>query len=583
MIELQNVSYRYPHSEIPVLEQVNLSLKPGTLTVILGPTGAGKTTLSLCLNGMIPQLLGGKLTGDLIIGGKDLRKYRVQTLARNIGLVLQDPETQIFGITVFEDTAFGLRNFLVPAAEIGPRVVDSLEKVRLKSLQNRNTAELSGGEKQRLAIAGILALQPQVLVLDEPASELDPAGRAEIYQTVADLCRDHQVTILVAEHLAAEIIDKADEVIVLHQGKVAWQGAPAELFRNISLLHQFGIKPLPVSLVGWEFYQKGWLPYDQIPLDLAAAERMIRKLLTRYGQGCFCKSSQNRQDLTETGTLAPVILQATDLTYEYSGQTNNGLHNINLQVRQGEFLAVVGPNGAGKTTLAKHFNGLLKPQSGEVLVNQMNTSFCQIAKLAQSVGYVFQNPDHQIFSVSVEKELAYGLKNIGLPEAEINDRINQALHLVSLEDYRQVHPFTLGKGQRQLIALASVLVLQPKILVIDEPTTGLDWIGTSKLMSLIKKLHEKGTTIIMITHDMDLVAQYAQRVLVMKDGRILLDGNAKEVFSKSPVLQQASIIPPQIVQLSERLQKIGLAEIYLDEREIIAAIIRETEAEPCLK
>lgn len=575
IIELQEVSYSYPNTETKSLNQINLVVERGKLIMIMGPTGAGKTTLCLCLNGLIPQLLGGDLTGNLTIDGQNIREYRVQTLAQYIGLVLQDPETQIFGITVDQDVAFGPGNFLVPIKEIEERVKESLQLVGLQGYQNRNTAELSGGEKQRLAIAGVLALQPEILVLDEPASELDPAGRTEIYQTITDLRREKNLTILMVEHSGEVIIDKADVVVVLNQGQIVWQGTPPQLFRNIPRLTQLGIRPLPVSRIGWAFFQKGWISEAEIPLNVPAAESMIRDLLIKNGSGRFINLP--KQPVTETIKNTPVILQISNLSFQYQNTGGNGLRDINLTVHQGEFLALIGPNGAGKTTLAKHLNGLLQPIEGNVIVNGLNTREYNTSHLAQWVGYVFQNPDHQIFEVSVEKELEYGLKNARLLKTEIQARIDQVLQWVRLEPYRKAHPFTLGKGQRQLVALASILVLKPEILVIDEPTTGLDWAGVRNIMGLINNLNQNGTTIIMITHDMDLVAQYAQRVVIMKDGGILRDGKTEEVLADFASLHHACIVPPQIVRLSKKLWDIGLTVTLLDEQDLIKAILLATE------
>ena len=587
IIDLQNVSYRYPGSKNQSLSGVTLGVKPGKLTLVMGPTGAGKTTLSMCLNGLIPQLYGGALTGELAVAGYDLRRYQVQTLAQKIGLVLQDPETQIFGITVFEDTAFGLRNFLVPAAEIETRVTEVLKKVGLEGYQDRNTAELSGGEKQRLAIAGILALGPEVLVLDEPASELDPAGRHDIYQLITALNREQHLTVLATEHVAEELIEQADEVFVLVQGKIAWQGNPSDLFRDLELISQFGMKPLPFTQIGWEFFKKGWIPFDQIPLNLSMAEKMIRKFLTSTGSSGFRsgrpvpETAHARVNPPQLSHSSTVILQAENLCYQYPSNAGTGLRNINLAIHQGEFVAVIGPNGAGKTTLAKHFNGLLKPKCGRVFVDGMNTVLAPTSKLAQTVGYVFQNPDHQLFCISVEKELEYGLLNAGLPDSERKRRIDRILKFLQLETYRHIHPFKLSKGERQRIALASILVLNPKILVIDEPTTGLDWVGVQQLMNFIRELNRLGSTIIMITHDMDLVARYASRVIVMKSGSLLVDGSPQEIFSDFAMLQKAGVIPPPVTRLGIKLQDCGLPKIFLDERALIDYLIGEIEDLPC--
>ncbi|MHB9094444.1 MAG: ABC transporter ATP-binding protein [Eubacteriales bacterium] len=579
IIELRDVSYCYPNSGKPSLKNVTFSAEKGTFVAIMGPTGAGKTTLNLCLNGLIPQLLEGDFTGNITVAGQDLSLNGVQSMVKHIGLVLDDPETQIFGRTVQEDTAFGPVNLSLPAEEIYRRVVEALNRVGLKGYEERDTSGLSGGEQQRLAIAGVLAMQPEVLVLDEPASELDPVGRTEIYKTIDDLRLAKRLTILVTEHYGEEISKRADLVIVFNRGEIVWQGVPEELFRNISLLDRFGIRPVPVSLVGWDFYQKGWITLDEIPLDVPSAEKMVRNVLSKHilrdSLSSFKPESFRRPD-----TKAPAVLQVSNLLYQYTPDII-ALQSVNLTIRRGEFVALIGRNGSGKTTLTKHFNGLLKPTDGEVVVDGMNTKKFNTSILAQVVGYVFQNPDHQIFSNSLERELAYGLKNAGLDDAEIKLRVDNALKLTGLEQQRNDHPFSLGKGERQKVAVASILALEPKILVIDEPTTGQDWAGMQNMMALIKQLHENGTTVIMISHDMEIVAKCAQRVIVMKDGGILLEGSTREVFENFEMLEQAGIVPPQIVRLTARLKDLGFEDTFLNEKEFAETISQVLEASSC--
>lgn len=579
-IELNNLSYIYPNAGEASLKNVTFTVEKGKFIVLMGATGAGKTTLSLCLNGLIPQLLEGKLTGQVIVAGLDVRKTAVQSLARVLGLVLQDPETQIIGRTVEEDIAFGPRNFLVPIDEIGQRVQTTLEKVRLKAYNQRLTEELSGGEKQRLAIAGVLVMEPKILVLDEPTAELDPIGRLEIYATMDDLRRKKDLTILLVEHSSEELIDKADEVIILNQGEVAWRGVPTELFRNIPLLRKWGIKPLPVSQIGWDFYEKGWISFAEIPLDVQSAELVIRALLPKYG---YCHEDGRNQNqgqvddrllIQESKMSEKVIaVQVSNLIYQYNSD-QPALRGINLMIEAGDFVALIGQNGAGKTTLAKHLNGLLKPTSGEVIVEGLNTLLYDTSDLSKTIGYIFQNPDHQIFSATVERELEFGLKNAGFKGLEIKERVNQVLQYTGLERVRSVHPFSLGKGERQMIAVASILVLKPKLLIIDEPTTGSDWEGVQSMMALIRNLHTAGTTIIMISHDMDLVAQYAKRVIVLKDGEILLDGTPKAVFSNEQILLDSAIIPPQLCRLSSQLKDVLDHETFIKSSEFTAMFER---------
>ncbi|MDR3602822.1 MAG: energy-coupling factor transporter ATPase [Desulfosporosinus sp.] len=571
-IELINISYCYPHVEEPCLKNVSLTVQKGKFMVLMGSTGAGKTTLSLCLNGLIPQLMEGKLTGQVSVAGKNVGKTAVQSLSKVLGLVLQDPETQIIGRTVEEDTAFGPRNFLVPLDEIKQRVDQTLAKVRLKGYNHRLTEELSGGEKQRLAIAGVLVMEPEILILDEPTSELDPIGRSEIYQTLADLRRKKDLTILLVEHSSEELIHKADEVVVLNQGEVAWRGIPTELFRNLPLLRKWGIKPLPVSQLGWDFYEKGWISFAEIPLDIPSAAGVIRALLPKYGhwQGPAAGQSKDRLLKQEPFLSEKTIsVQVSDLIHQYNSD-QPALRGINLTIEAGEFVALIGQNGAGKTTLAKHFNGLLKPTSGEVIVEGMNTSQYDTSDLAKTIGYVFQNPDHQIFSATVEKELEFGLKNAGFKGQAIKERVEQVLQYTGLEKYRSVHPFSLGKGERQMIAVASILVLKPKLLIIDEPTTGSDWTGVQTMMALIHKLHAAGTTIIMISHDMDLVAQYAKRIIVLKDGEVFRDGTPQDVFANEQILLDSAIVPPQLCRLSSQLKDILGSETFIQSSEFTA-------------
>jgi len=566
-IVFDSVSYSYPGDSKNVLSNISFQVDEGKFTVIMGRTGAGKTTALMCMNGIIPQVMEGKLTGSIIVADMDVAKYRVQTMTKHIGLVMQDSDTQVFGKTVEEDVAFGPRNYMIPREEIFKRIDESLERVRLVGYNKRGTSQLSGGEKQRLAIAGVLAMKPSILVLDEPTSELDPIGREEIYQTITDLKSEKNTTIVAVEHSSQEISQKADQLIIINDGTVAWSGKPSDFFKDLDLVEKNSIKPLPVSIFGWELYQNGLITKDEVPLTVTDALELTEKLLN----GKKLKYSASDSMKTNREALSPV-LSIDNLTYQYeSGKT--ALKKVSLQVEKGDFVAIIGQNGAGKTTLAKHFNGILTPTSGTVSVCGENISKKDSSELTQYIGYVFQNPDHQIFSTSVYNELAYGLQNLNLSEEEISKRIDEVLKLTNLSQYRDEHPFSLGKGQRQMIAVASILVMRPSILVVDEPTTGLDWLGVNKMMDLICELHKNGTTIVMITHDMDIVARYATRVIVMQKGGIVLDGTTQQVFSNSEVLEEAFVTPPQCVKLSKKLKPFGLEQVVLDMKQLAGMVI----------
>ena len=511
VIQLQNISFCYPQAAGYALKNISFSVAKGQFVVVTGPTGAGKTTLCLCLNGLVPQLSGGELTGNITVQGLDPRLHSVQAMSGRVGLVLQDPEAQVMGASVAEDIAFGPCNLGLPPREIDRRVRQALTQAGLTHCRERQTLDLSGGEKQRLAIAGMLAMRPEILVLDEPAAELDPDGRAALYATLDTLRRDTGLTLIVVEQSPAEIVDRADNVIVLNQGRMAWQGRPAELYANLALIQGLNLRPLSVLPCDWDIDRTGSSPAFPQHFDPNTAV------------------PAQAVNPAPTHATSPLI-EFCGLSYSYPAGPEV-LHDLNLTIQAGELVALIGPNGSGKTTLAKHLNALLKPSVGETIVAGINTKNAATAELAPLVGYVFQNPDHQIFAASVEQELEYGLKNAGL-EAVAAERIAWALELAGLEAYRQAHPYTLGKGQRQLLAVASILALQPRILVVDEPTAGLDWDGTRKIMNLIRHLQAAGTTVILISHDLELVNAYATRVIAMDQGRIVADGPPEEVLPK---------------------------------------------------
>lgn len=565
-IEMQDVSFTYKGSETEVLQNINLTVEEGKFTVIMGRTGAGKTTLAMLPNGIIPQLVEGKVKGTVIADSKDTSLYRVQTMAKEIGLVLQDSETQIFGRTVEEDTAFGPRNYLIPRKEILERTKVALSKVRLDGYEKRQTSQLSGGEKQRLAIAGILAMNPSIIILDEPTSELDPIGREEIYSTMVSLQKEQHKTVLAVEHSSQEISEKADEVVVLSDARVVWQGNPEVFFRELELVDKYGIKPLPVSKIGWKLYRKGYIKKEEIPLTVNDAYKLIIKLLD--GKKLVFEPKEEKR------TEAKKLIEVRNLHYKYD-KSKEAIRGVDLDVYEGDYLALIGQNGAGKTTLAKHFNSLFKPSEGSIIVCGKDTKNEEPYSLAESIGYVFQNPDNQIFSTSVYKEMEYGLKNLKLDEKEISERIHEVAKMLDLEKVLNEHPFSLGKGERQRIAVASILVLKPKILVVDEPTTGQDWDGIQNMMKLIDQLHENGTTIIMITHDMDVVATHANRAVVMCYGKIVAQGGVREVFKRKEALERAFVSRPQIAELSEKL---GFENMALTADEVADSVISALEA-----
>jgi len=496
-VELKNVSFQYKNCKTFALKNINFSLGWGECAVIMGSSASGKTTLCQCLNGLIPQAVEGNLKGYIQVAGKDVSRFRVQTLAKDIGFVMQDPEVQIVGRTVYEDLVFGPRNFLVSKDEINERIRRSLSFVGLEGYEKRFTTALSGGEKQRLTIAGVLAMNPQIIVLDEPAAELDPSGRNELYRHLADLRKKTGASMVIVEQKIDDICEIIDTVLLLKKGQIQWQKSPKE----VSILNDFSNKPF------------------------SQARSMQNSLPKTTAENCLA------------------ALEVKNLNFSFS-LSEPVLKDINLNIYPNDFLAIVGPNGAGKTSLVKHLNGLIPIRSGSISLHGNDIRSIASKDLSQSIGFVFQNPDHQIFENSVEKEIGFGLSNKGMSKNDIQKRIDETIDYIGLNKYRNHHPFTLGKGIRQMVAVASIVALKPEILVVDEPTTGLDSKGIQKIMDIIEKLYKDGTAIVLISHDMKLVQKYSRRLLVLNKGRIILNETTKTAFSeKKDILKNAGLFP----------------------------------------
>lgn len=554
IIDIDSLSYKYPNATTKALDNIDFKLTEPGFTAIMGPTGAGKTTFSLTLNGLIPQFYEGTMEGSVHVLGIDTKRYRIQRLVQHVGLVMQDPESQVFGMNVLADVMFGPANLGLSYDEVMARARRALNLVGLVGFDKRSPSDLSGGEKQRLAVASVLAMHPEILVLDEPTSELDPVGREEVYQAVDRLREDGNVTILAIEHSPDEVVSRAENLVVFSEGKMAYLGTPKDIFRNAPKAHDLGIRIPESAELGWKLHEAGIIEQQQIPLTVDEAFELISPwIIERKDRLAKCDTKPCRCDAEGE---KEVILSVQDLSHSYSDEIH-ALRGVSLDVHKGEFIALVGQNGAGKTTLAKHFNGLLRPTKGRVIVDGKDAAGQAIYDLAKVVGYVFQNPDHQIFSATVWEEAAYGLKVQGITGEKAKERVANVLELVGLSDLLELNPFTLSKGDRQKLAVASILAIEPQVLVIDEPTTGLDARGAEGMMTLIDHLNKLGHTVIIITHDMKLVAEYATRVIAMSRGKVIADCTPAELFSNGAVMKNARVKPTSIARLFSRLQELA--------------------------
>ncbi len=544
-VTIEGLTYRYRGQQKPALKGVDLEVAEGEFVVIMGPSGAGKSTLCVSLNGLIPHFFRGKMEGEVRVGGRSTREGKVGEFAQEVGLVFQDFEAQLFSTNVALEVAFGPENFRVERGEMIERVEKMLGQVRLEGFEKRTPATLSGGQKQRLAIASVLAIEPRILCLDEPTTDLDPVGKLGIFEIAEDLKNRDDVTLIIVEHETEETLD-ADRIIVLRDGEIVADRPAREVLRDVELLQQSSVMPLQVT----HFFHEMGLWQGQLPLTPQEGVVEFRRRGWRVNpdrHGRLVEADAKREE----GYGEPVI-EVEGLAHRYP----NGvvaLEGVDLTVRKGEFLAVLGQNGSGKTTLVKHFNGLLKPTEGTVRVGEDETREQGLRQLGQSVGYVFQNPDHQIFADTVADEVSFGPKIRGMEEGEIKERVEEALAAVGLEGRGGEDPFGLTKGERQRVAVASVLSVRPEVLILDEPTTGLDYAEQRSMMDLVKGLNEAGSTIIVVTHTMWVVAEYAHRAAVVRDGKISLQGTVREVFVEEVELHDAALRPPHIVSMGNEL------------------------------
>jgi energy-coupling factor transport system ATP-binding protein len=538
-ISIENLTFTYQGNERPTLKNINGQIKDGTFIVVMGHGGAGKSTLCCSFNALIPKFFRGKYEGRILVKGQEVARHRVAEMSHLVGLVLQDFEAQLFSTNVELEMAFGPENHCLLRQEIERRIERYLAFAGLEKLRHREPASLSGGQKQRLAIGSVLALEPNILVMDEPTTDLDPFGREEVL-SVAKSIRGEGRTLLIVDH-EPETAITADQVWLIRDGQIVSQGPPSEILLDVPAMESCGIKALPMIEL---FHSMNW-PGN--PLTVEKAIELIQKHhLTQCCEPKFTTVSSGH-------TQGSQILNAEKLRYIYPTYHVEALRGIDLSIHEGEFIAILGQNGSGKTTLAKHFNGLLKPTSGRILVQNKPTAEYSHRELSRWVGYVFQNPDHQIFARTVAEEVGFGLKMQGEIPKTIEKCVGEVLEVVGLQGYEQKIPFALTKGERQLVAVASVLAAQPQVIILDEPTTGLDYRHQRNMMEMLKRLNNRGHTIIIITHSMWVAAEYAKRTIVMKDGRILSDGPTRAVFAEENRLAETSLCPPSVVRLSNWL------------------------------
>jgi len=550
---IDNISYMYPRSEDFVLDRISLDIYAGEFLGLIGPTGAGKTTLCLALNGIIPQFYGGRFYGSVQVAGMDTLHHPISKLARHVGEVFEDPETQLIATSVQNEIAFAMENLKFEREEILARIPEVLAAVRLEGTELKHPAELSGGQKQRLAIAAALAVQPDLMVLDEPTSQLDPVGAAEVFATVRELNRNLGKTIVMVSHAAEEMAEFVDRLAFFSHGELIACGTPNEIYSDIELLTRNDLRPPQVANTFYLINKKTNRKVADIPVRLDEGKNEIVKVVK---EADFDMSSPLPEPPTYS---APPLFSVKDLKHIYPDGTE-ALHGISLDICEGEYVLIIGQNGAGKSTLVKHFLHLLSPTSGRVMVAGKDLEKYTVGELARRIGYIAQNPDYQIFNATVEEEISFALKNLEVPEKVVKERTEASLESMGLTQFRDRHPLSLPRGDRARVVIAAILAMQPEIIIFDEPTTGQDYRGAHYILELSRQLHQMGKTVIVITHHLYLMPEYAERVIVMGKGTILKDGPLREVYHQTDVLGSTFLTPPQVVLLSQELEKLNGSE-----------------------
>jgi len=559
-IKFENFSFSYDGKK-RILDGITFDIKSGERILILGPSGCGKSTLTLCLNGIIPQLIDGKIEGKITIDNMDVLNTPLATLTRYVGIVFQDPESQFCMLKVEDEVAFGLENLLYERKAIKKKIATSLTSVDLLDYKDWMLNRLSGGMKQRVSIASLLAINQEIMIFDEPTSNLDPRGTREISDIIRKLPENK--TLIIIEHKLDEFIDIFDRILLLdRRGKPVASGSPEEVFTDYyNELEKLGvwIPQIPGYI---HKLHKNNIAINNFPLDVEKAKMEIESIPERDKAINILREElkKNAGSVTEAGAdfSGKPIIDIKNLSYKFKKNDRLVLEDINFSINQGDFLGIVGQNGSGKTTLAKLIINLYKaklPSRIEIYSPGKNSK--QQAgsdEILEFIGFVFQNPEHQFIEDTVYKEISYGLRLKPCDDSLINKKVQEVLELLELEDFKNINPFNLSQGQKRRLSVASILVMNHPVLILDEPTFGMDQRTTTKLMGILAELNRQGKTIIIITHDMNLIFKYTRKVAVLKEGRLVYFDYTRKLPGETKLIDDCHLSIPPLYRLLREIE-----------------------------
>lgn len=581
IIEMECVSFSYGTAAdgAYALKDIDLSVEEGTFVGLIGPSGAGKSTLASAITGAIPHHYRGRLFGSTLVAGLDTCEASLTDIAKVAGSVLQDIDAQMVASVVEDELLFGLENFGIDHREIEGRIASALDAVGIADLRHREIATLSGGQKQKVAIAAILAMTPRVIVMDEPTSALDPASARDVFEVLRRAKELTGMTVILIEQTVALLAEYCDRVVVIDQGRIALDGTPTDVFSHGETLRAIGVDTPRTVRISNSLAEAGLAPNDSPALTLDGAEALVAGILAPG----LSKSSSivpcalgDGPDARNTTDERPIIVDVAGAAYSY-GTGQAGIEGINLTVRAGEILAVVGQNGAGKTTFTKLLNGLIKPSAGVVRIAGLDTRTTPVSVLASHAATLFQNPDRQLCRNTVVEEISFGLELQGAPADAARERARRVAATFGLPE--NASPFNLSRGQRQMVALASVVALEPELIILDEPTSGLDYRECMTVMETVRQRAIDGAAVVMVCHDMEVVSDFADTLAVMTEGRLIEVGPSREVFANDALLAHARIAAPCVPALGKRLAaRFHPSFAHITEVADLVALVKELKA-----
>ena len=540
VISFEDFGFQYTAQAEPTLHNINLTIRRGEKVLIAGPSGCGKSTLAHCINGLIPNSYPGKATGKLTIGGKDALKLDLFGLSKMVGTVLQDSDGQFIGLTVAEDIAFALENDCIPTQELHEEVKRIAKLVDVEAVLHHAPHEISGGQKQRVGLGGVMVNEVDILLFDEPLANLDPATGKAAIALIDDIQKRTGCAVIIIEHRLEDVLYRpVDRVVVMGDGRILYDGDPDTMLCT-DLLQRSGIRePLYVTA----------LKYAGVTITREMRPSYLPELVLSEEQKRQVRSWFSAQPQPENTVSQEVLLEAKDLDFTYEGG-HHALRGISASIHRGEMLSIVGTNGAGKSTFSKVVCGFEKAQKGSLTMGGIDLNTLSIKERADHIGYVMQNPNQMISKTQIFDEVALGLRNRGVSEEEIRPRVEETLKICGLYPFRNWPVSALSYGQKKRVTIASILVLRPEIILLDEPTAGQDLKHYTEIMDFLSQLNRQGVTVVLITHDMHLMLEYTPRAIVFNAGKVIADKSAAEVLNSPEIVEAAHLKETSLYHLS---------------------------------